>query len=66
VLLRLIAKPGGGSVEQLPRDLSSLSEPMSAPDVAGALKSLQGVVLSDGVASDFVAESGGVWRAVDV
>jgi hypothetical protein len=66
VLLRLRARPGGSTVEQLRQDLSLLSEPMSAVDVEATLKSLQGVVLNDGATSDFAAELGGVWRAVDV
>lgn len=39
---------------------------MREADVEAALKSLQRVVLSEGAASDFVAELNGVSRAVDV
>lgn len=66
VLLALRAKAGGCTVVQLSQQLSSLKEPMSEADVEVALRSLQRVVLSDGTSSDFVAETGGLWRAVDV
>jgi hypothetical protein len=66
VLLRLKAVPAGLTVEQLRQDLSPLNETMSAADVEAVLKSLQGVMLSNGESSDFVAVVGGVWRAVDV
>ena len=66
VLLRLKAVPAGRTVEQLRQDLSPLKEPLGATDVEAVLKSLQGVALSNGAPSDFVAEVGGVWRAVDV
>jgi hypothetical protein len=59
------ALPDGRTPPQLSQELD-LRSPMSEARVGEVLESLLGLPLTDGTTSDFVSQSGNLWRARDV
>ncbi|HEX2671713.1 MAG TPA: hypothetical protein VHM25_12615 [Polyangiaceae bacterium] len=66
VLLCLRAAPPGGYTSAELSAALPLRESLSEDRVLQVLASLKSVLLEDGGRSDFVAESAGIWTAVDV